>query len=106
MTKGLSRETLLEDPQLVAKRNELAVSAARKLAATKMIIHDVRNGQLHVTDIGRIAAKYYIHYTSIEVFNQKLRSRMSEADVLDLVSQSSEVSFRLYVLCRLSLSCE
>jgi antiviral helicase SLH1 len=59
-----------------------------------MVVHDPATGALQVTDLGRIAAKYYIRNASIEIFNNEFKPRMSEADVLAMLSQSKEVRLR------------
>lgn len=91
MSIGISREAILDDPQLGSKRNELVVHAAQKLADARMIIFDRHTGAFTITDVGRIAAKYYIRSSSIEIFNKEFRPRMSEADVLAMLSMSTEV---------------
>ena len=70
---------------------ELISLAAQKLAALRMIAYDVQSGRLQITDLGRIAARYYVRYTSIEIFNELFRPQMSEADVLNMMSRSTEV---------------
>jgi hypothetical protein len=95
---GLSRESLLDDPQLGGKRMQLVSSAAQKLVATRMIAYDVQNGRFQITDLGRIAARYYIRYTSIEIFNELFRPQMSEADVLNMMSKSTEVRESIFIL--------
>ncbi|KAF8974332.1 Sec63-domain-containing protein [Flammula alnicola] len=87
---GISREALVDDPQLGGKRKELISLASQKLAASKMIAYDPEHGHFQITELGRIAAKYYIRHTSIEIFNKELRPRMSEADVLAVLSMSTE----------------
>ncbi|KAJ6509919.1 Sec63-domain-containing protein [Mycena vitilis] len=87
---GISRDATGDDPQLGNKRNELVTAAALRLADTGMIIFDRSSGDLTITDLGRIAAKYYIRHTSIEIFNKEFRPRMSEADVLGMLSMSTE----------------
>jgi antiviral helicase SLH1 len=57
-----------------------------------MIIYDRNSGTFTITELGRIAAKYYIRYTSIEIFNKEFRPKMTEADVLAMLSMSTEVS--------------
>jgi antiviral helicase SLH1 len=89
---GISREATGDDPQLGNKRNELVTIAARKLADARMIIFDERSGTLAINELGRIAAKYYIRHSSIEIFNKEFRPRMTEADVLAMVAMSTEVS--------------
>ncbi|KAJ7179176.1 Sec63 Brl domain-containing protein [Mycena filopes] len=87
---GISRDATGDDPQLGSKRNELITAAGQTLANAGMIIFDRLTGDLTITDLGRIAAKYYIRYTSIEIFNKEFRQRMSEADVLGMLSMSTE----------------
>ncbi|KAI0774394.1 Sec63-domain-containing protein [Fomes fomentarius] len=87
---GMGWEEAADDPQLGAKRSQLITSAALQLAEARMIAFDRNTGSLVITDLGRIAAKYYIRHKSIEIFNDKFRPKMSEADVLDLLSHSTE----------------
>lgn len=90
---GLSREQVMDDPQLNGKCRQLVVEAASRLAAPdiRMIAFDHTSETLIITELGRIAAKYYIRYASIEIFNQQFQPRMSEADVLAVLSKSTEV---------------
>ncbi|KAJ7283771.1 Sec63-domain-containing protein [Mycena rebaudengoi] len=87
---GISRDATGDDPQLGNKRLELITFAAQKLANAGMIIFDRQSGDFTATDLGRIAAKYYIRHTSIEIFNKEFRQKMSEADVLGMLSMSTE----------------
>lgn len=57
-----------------------------------MITFDQASSAFTVTDLGRIAAKYYIRHSSIEIFNKEFRPKMTEADVLAMLSMSTEVS--------------
>jgi antiviral helicase SLH1 len=88
---GIPRDTLIDDPRLGNKRYELAVIAARRLSDLQMITYDTRNGSLVIKDLGRIAARYYIRHSSVEIFNQEMKPRMSHADVLAMLSMSTEV---------------
>jgi antiviral helicase SLH1 len=63
----------------------------KKLTATNMVTIDPRTNAYVCTDLGRIAARYYIRHESIEIFNEHFRPKMSEADVLALLSMSVEV---------------
>ncbi|KAF8138604.1 Sec63-domain-containing protein [Boletus edulis] len=63
---GIPRETLEEDSYLLQQRAEL------------------------IKDVGRIAAKYYIRHQSIEVFGTQFRAQMTEADILGMLSKSTE----------------
>ncbi|EJD53558.1 Sec63-domain-containing protein [Auricularia subglabra TFB-10046 SS5] len=87
---GMPHDEPANDPELVQKRNILVTAAARKLAEARMITFDQATGKFTIADLGRIAARYYIRHASIEVFNKELRPVMSEADVLAVVSMSTE----------------
>ncbi|OZJ04536.1 hypothetical protein BZG36_03995 [Bifiguratus adelaidae] len=78
------------DPLLGKRRRDLIVNAARKLAKAQMIIFDENTGYLTAKDLGRIASNFYIKHGSIEIFNTMMKPRMTEADVLAMVSLSSE----------------
>ena len=90
---GLTREQVEDDPQLGTKRNQLVTEAASRLAEALMIAFEEHTGNLVITDLGRIAAKYYIRHSSIEIFNKTFRLKMTEADVLSMLSRSTEVRF-------------
>lgn len=81
MVYGLTLEDLQNDPWLGSKRHTLIVTAAKKLRSIGMVLFDEDLGTLVPTEVGRIASRYYIKHASIEVFNQSLRPKMSEADV-------------------------
>jgi replicative superfamily II helicase len=87
---GMDHTEPAEDPLLGAKRRELIVLAAKKLAKNQMIIFDEATGYLTAKDLGRIASNFYIKHTSIEIFNAIMKPRMTEADVLSMVSLSTE----------------
>ena len=88
---GMLRDDVANDPRLGAKRNQLVTNAVRRLVEARMVNWNKSTGGLQTTDLGRIAAKYYIRLASIEIFNQRFRPRMSEADVLTMLSYSTEV---------------
>jgi len=81
-------------------RRGVIIRAARGLAKVGMIQFDEMKSTFAITDIGRIAAKYYIRHASVEVFQKEFKPRMTEADVLALLSMSTEVRSmggRLYI---------
>lgn len=88
---GIPRDELQDDPQLGSRRQQQISIAAKRLAAARMIQFDPNSGYLNVTELGNIAAKYYIRHTSVEIFNKEFRPNMAEADVLVLLSKSTEV---------------
>lgn len=90
---GMSRDYVAEDPHLVQRRNFLVMAAARRLASAGMINLTERlktTSAFSITDLGRIAARYYIRYSSIEVFNKEFKPKMTEADALSMLSMSTE----------------
>lgn len=88
---GMLWDDVAKDPRLGAKRNQLVTNAVNRLIGARMVNWNRLTSALQTTDLGRIAAKYYIRLASIEVFNQRFKSRMSEADVLTMLSHSTEV---------------
>lgn len=89
--EGISRETLIDDPELLRRRTELIELSAKKLAELSMIDFSDDNHTFTIKDVGRIAAKYYIRHQSIEVFMDQFRPQMTEADTLRMLSKSTEV---------------
>ena len=65
-----------------------------------MIIFDKDRDAFQITDLGRIAAKYYIRTQTIVIFNESLRPKMSEADVLHMLCRSTEVNLTFGWLLR------
>ncbi|EPX71127.1 ATP-dependent RNA helicase Slh1 [Schizosaccharomyces octosporus yFS286] len=89
---GIAYDELLDDPLLGSKRRELIELAASRLAENQMIIFNKRNGYLSPKDLGRIASHFYISYQTVTTLNGLLKSKMSEADILSLLSQCTEFS--------------
>jgi len=94
----MSRDDVAEDPRLGQKRNLLVMTAARRLASVGMINLTEKTSAFSITDLGRIAARYYIRYASIEVFNKEFKPKMTEADALAMLSMSTEVGGLFCVL--------
>lgn len=87
---GIDWKELQEDPSLTIRRRNMIVDAARRLHALQMIVFDENAGAFIPKDLGRTASDFYLLNNSIEVFNQMLNPRATEADVLAMVSMSSE----------------
>jgi antiviral helicase SLH1 len=87
---GMLADEVVEDPQLGARRLIEITAAAKYLASCKMLQFDAATGQFTMTELGRIAAKYYITYKTIEIFNVRLKSQMSEADILAVFAQGTD----------------
>lgn len=87
---GINYVDVEADSMLEKKRRELIVSAANNLDKAKMIRFNQRTGDLNVTDLGRTASHYYIKYDTVEIFNDMLRSIMTEAEILAMMSHAQE----------------
>ncbi|KAK9768510.1 putative steryl acetyl hydrolase mug81 [Basidiobolus ranarum] len=87
---GMNHSEPLEDPLLGARRRDIITSAAKKLHQLQMIIFDAKTGFLTAKDLGRIASSFYLKHTSVEIFNNLMKPRMTEADVLAMISLSTE----------------
>ncbi|KAJ3109837.1 activating signal cointegrator 1 complex subunit [Phlyctochytrium planicorne] len=87
---GLDWKVLEEDPNLGRRCADLLKIAARNLHKAQMVLFDEKTGFLTPKDLGRTASNYYIKTASIEVFNTHMRAKMSEEEVLGMVSMSTE----------------
>jgi antiviral helicase SLH1 len=66
---GMAHDETQEDPQLGSKREGLTRTAGRRLADIGMIRFDEVDNSLTITDLGRIAAKYYLRHETVEIFS-------------------------------------
>ncbi|KAJ5771096.1 uncharacterized protein N7511_003147 [Penicillium nucicola] len=87
---GIEYAELRDDPMLVQRRRQLIVQAAQVLQKSQMIIFNDKTEDLKAKDVGRIASQYYVLQTSVEIFNEMMRPRSGEADVLKMISMSGE----------------
>ncbi|RYP81257.1 hypothetical protein DL769_002087 [Monosporascus sp. CRB-8-3] len=90
MAYGIEWAEIRDDPTLVQRRRQLAIQAARTLQQSQMIIFNEITEELRSKDIGRIASQYYIQQSSVQIFNEKMRPRSTEADILKMISMSGE----------------
>lgn len=89
---GVSPADLDADPRLMARRLDLAHSAALALDRAGLLRYDRASGALHATDAGRIAAHYYVSHQSIAAYASHLRPSMGDIELLRVFSLSSEFS--------------
>lgn len=105
---GLTADEVAEDPALASRRQQLMASAARQLHKFDMITWDEDTGAIAPTEVGFLAAKYYLRSVdvtaswtifmtivenraaSIEKFNEIFKANMTEADFLWVLSESTE----------------
>ncbi|KAJ8967760.1 hypothetical protein NQ314_002643 [Rhamnusium bicolor] len=65
-------------------------TAAKTLEKSQMIRFDTSLGELRPTNFGRIASFYYISYNTMELFYEKFDRHISEAGLIQLISEASE----------------
>ncbi|KAI0017266.1 Sec63 Brl domain-containing protein [Xylariomycetidae sp. FL0641] len=90
MTYGIEWAEIRDDPNLVQRRRQLAVQAARTLQQSQMIIFNEITEELRSKDVGRIASQFYIQQSSVQIFNSMMNPQATEADVLKMISMSGE----------------
>ncbi|KAK1140137.1 putative steryl acetyl hydrolase mug81 [Aspergillus melleus] len=87
---GIEFAEMRDDPMLVQRRRQLIIQAALVLQKSQMIIYNEKTEELRAKDVGRIASQYYVLQTSVEIFNEMMRPRAGDADVLKMISMSGE----------------
>ncbi|RLV93525.1 Antiviral helicase SLH1 [Spathaspora sp. JA1] len=87
---GIDWRELQEDPLLYNRRRDMIISSAQRLHHLQMIVFDENSGAFTVKDLGRIASDFYLLNNSVEIFNQMINPLATEADVLSMISMSSE----------------
>lgn len=87
---GMLIDEVLEDPHLGEKRLDEITNAVKHLVKCHMIEFDEASKRLTVTEQGRIAARYYITYKTIEIFNEALNGQMTEADLLGVFGKATD----------------
>lgn len=97
---GMPHDEPKDDPQLGNKRNELIAQSARQLSAAKMIRFDEITNSFQISDLGRIAAKYYLKYQTMEVFSGSICRRQVAVLTLrhDVPSENEECRLVRYAL--------
>ena len=79
-----------DDPSLIQKRADIVHSAAVLLEKCNLVKYERASGRFHSTELGRIASHYYVTYNSMSVYNQHLRSSMSQLELFRVFALSNE----------------
>lgn len=89
----MAHDETAEDPHLGRKREGLVDGAGKRLAEIRMAHFDQFQNTFTITDLGRIAAKYYIRHETVEVFSKRdvnaFRFRAADA-IFDRLALQSE----------------
>ena len=78
------------DPLLEQRRIDLVHSAATLLDKCSLVRYERKSGQLQPTDLGRVAAYYYVPHQTVSVYNEHLKPTVSDIDLLRLFALSSD----------------
>merc|ERR1712137_513674 len=89
---GISQVTRDRDPTLLQYRYDCLRKAAAVLHRCKMVRYVPESGALSITQLGRVAANYYIEHETMEGFNALLKNTLPRAKLLGMVSQAHEFS--------------
>ena len=89
---GASDAELAADPLLEQRRIDLVHSAATTLDKCALIKYERKSGQFQPTDLGRVAAYYYVSHTTVAVYNDFLKPTLSDIELLRLFSLSKDFS--------------
>lgn len=81
------------DKSLVWKRTDLIHSALTILDQSKLVDYNPITGDIKSTELGKIASHYYISYSSMNMYNTKLKPWFTEIDILKLFAMSGEFKF-------------
>lgn len=87
---GISADEKADDPSLSRRCTDLVTNASTRLGTNGMIKYDRGSGNLSAMNQGRVAAHFYIQAESVEIFNEMLRSSMTDARVLRVIASATE----------------
>jgi len=87
---GASEAEKAGDPLLEQRRIDLVHTAATTLDKCALIKYERKSGQFQPTDLGRVAAYYYVSHTTVSVFNEYLKPTLSDIELLRLFSLSKD----------------
>merc|ERR550514_2177378 len=90
---GISEDTVEDDKLLEQHRVDLVHSALTILDRCNCVKYDKRTGAVQVTALGRVASYFYIKHPSISVYNEHMKSTMSDIELLRLFALSQEFKF-------------
>jgi pre-mRNA-splicing helicase BRR2 len=87
---GVNADYQEDDPGLIQKRADIIHSAAALLEKCSLVKYERASGRFQSTELGRIASHYYVTYNSMSVYNQHLRSTMSQLELFRVFALSNE----------------
>jgi len=88
---GITQQDFETDPTLEKKRREFVHEAATKLCNARLIRID-NNRNYNPTDLGRVAARFYVDWETAESFSKGLIQNMDDDRILALFGKAHEFS--------------
>ena len=89
---GASEADMESDPLLEQRRIDLVHTAALLLDKTQLVRYERKSGQLQATDLGRVAAYFYVTHQTVAVYNEYLKPTLSDIEILRLFALSTDFS--------------
>ncbi|KAJ1627390.1 Sec63 Brl domain-containing protein [Pavlovales sp. CCMP2436] len=90
---GISAEEAAGDELLEARRNDLIHSAATVLDRAGLVRYVRKTGAIQSTDLGRVAAHYYVSHETISLYNEYLKPTLTDIELFRLFSLSKEFAY-------------
>ena len=89
---GINADQFADDPMLRGRCRELVQQAATLLAQNKMMNFHPESGNLSMTDLGRVAAHFYVQAESVKTFNDmmELNPSPSDSDLCRVIASATE----------------
>lgn len=87
---GVPLSAIDDDPLLTAFRADLVHTAAAALDRGALVKYDRRSGALASTDLGRVAAHFYIAHASMATYKDHLAPSMTDIEIFRLFALSAE----------------
>ena len=90
MAYGIPLQEKARDRMLLERRQKLIEGAAQELDEARMLRFNKRTGTFSSTDLGRVAAHFYIQHGTILDFTETLNNSMTDADIFHILCKSRE----------------
>lgn len=90
---GIAADEHQSDPKLERRRAELVHSAAARLHASGLVRYSKKSGEIEGTEVGKVAADFYVSHESMGVYMERMKDCMSDIDLLRVFSSSGEFRY-------------
>ena len=87
---SVPHDAVENDPKLEQHRASLIHSAAIMLEKSNLVKYDRRSGNIHSTEMARIASHYYLTSQTMATFGQLLKPSLTEIEIFRVFSLSGE----------------